>query len=125
MGQFLQMGICNRIVVEKERMNKLSICIEKVIESLNKEIDMSLFEQSETEEHLVFTISESIVLEQLQSFLKFMFSLYNQEKPYKESFDTVLKMVSERSSLQEVEEMAEKKSFPAVNQNMKCDAQGK
>jgi hypothetical protein len=118
MGQYLQMGICNRIVIEKERMNKLNISIEKVIESINEEMDISLFEQSETEEQFVFTINESIVLEQLQVFLMFLFSLYTQENPYKESFDTVLKMVSECSSLQEIEEMAKNKSFPCFQRNI-------
>jgi hypothetical protein len=106
------MGLCNRIVVEKDRMNKLSIPLEKVIESLSKEMDMSLFEQRETEDHFVFTISETIVKEQIYQFIQFQFLLYNQEQPYKECFDSVLKVISQRSSLQEIEEVAKNKSFP-------------
>jgi hypothetical protein len=117
LGQFLQMGICNRIVIEKERMNKLGISIEKVIETLNKEMDMSLFEQRETEEQFIFTISESIVLEELHEFLQFQFSLYKQEQPYKECFDSVLKVISQRSSLKEIEEVAKNKSFPCFQRS--------
>lgn len=114
----LQMGICNRIVVEKERMNKLNISIEKVTESLNKNMDMSLFEQNETDQQFIFTISDSIVLEQLYEFLKHQFLLYNQEKPYKECFDSVLKRISECSSLQEIEAIAESKSSPCFQKSI-------
>lgn len=118
MGQYLQLGIINRIVVDKERMNKLNIAIEKVIESLNKEMDISLFEQSETKEQFAFKIKESIVLEQLHEFLKNQFLLYNQEQPYKGCFDSILNVISQQSSLQEIEEIAKNKSFPCFQRSV-------
>lgn len=120
MGQYLQMGICNRIVIDKESMNKLNISIEKVIESINKEMDISLFERSETENQFIFTIRDAIVTEQLLEFMRFQYSLYDQEEPYKQCFESVLKMVSESSTLQEIEGIAKDKSF-ACFQNSVID----
>lgn len=112
MGQYLQMGICNRIAIDKDRINKLNITIEEVIESLKNDMDMSLFALRETEEQFVFTISESIAMGQLHQFLQFQYSLYNQEQLYKKCFSSVLEVIAECSSLQEIEGLAESKSFP-------------
>jgi hypothetical protein len=118
LGQYLHMGLCNRIVIGKERMAKLNVSIEIVIKALNSVIDMSLFELGEPEDHYVFTIKESIVLEQLYQFLRVQFSLYNQQDSYKRCFNEVLTAVAEISSLQDVEELVNKKSFPCFQRNV-------
>ncbi|MBP3041143.1 hypothetical protein J9303_16895 [Bacillaceae bacterium Marseille-Q3522] len=112
MGQYLQMGICNRIFVKKDRINKLNTTLEKVIEALNKEMDMSLYDQSETEDEFVFSLKDKIISEQLLDFLRFQYSLYTQEEPYTNCFNTVLKMISEHNSFEQIEEILSKKSFP-------------
>lgn len=118
MGQYLHMGLCNRIVIEKERMAKLNVSIEIVIKALNSVIDMSLFELGEPEEQYVFTIKESIVLEQLYQFLQLQFSLYNQQDPYKGCFNKILTAVAEISSLHDIEELAKTKSFPCFQKQV-------
>ncbi|MFE8698256.1 hypothetical protein ACFYKT_18190 [Cytobacillus sp. FJAT-53684] len=85
---------------------------------MNKDMDISLFEQKETEQQFIFTISDSIVLEQLYGFLKYQFLLYNQEEPYKECFDSVLKRISECVSFKDIEEIAEEKSYPCFQRSV-------
>ncbi|MCM3390248.1 hypothetical protein M3649_19300 [Ureibacillus chungkukjangi] len=110
MGQYLQMGICNQIVIDKD--NKLNIALEQVIESLQQDMDMSLFELIETEEQFVFNIKESIVMEHLHPFLQFQYSLYDQEEPYKKCFSSVLHAITECCSLQAIEEIANRNGSP-------------
>jgi hypothetical protein len=62
-------------------MNKLRVALDSLIDSLNNAMDMTLFEQKETEEEFIFTIKEAIVKEELRDFLQFQFLLYNQEEP--------------------------------------------
>jgi hypothetical protein len=112
MGQYLKMGICNRIVVNKNEVAKHRLSLDTLIESLNCEMDMSLFEMGETEEEYIFTIKESIVSDQLLDFISFQYSLYNQEDPYRKSFDTALQLISEFSTIKEIDGLARKKSLP-------------
>jgi len=120
LGQYLQLGICSRIVIQKERTAKLNVSIEKVTEALDKVMDMSLFERGDTEEQYIFTIKEFIVLDQLNQFLEFQFSLYPQQH-YKESFETALKAVSEQSSLQNILELAKARKFSCFQRNIITD----
>jgi hypothetical protein len=111
MGQYLQMGLCNRIVISKDRMSQLNISLEKVVKSLNQEMDMSLYEVSEKEDAFIFTLNEPLVLEQLVGFLQSQFELYIQVKSYTDDFELVIKMISELNSIEEIEELAKSKSI--------------
>jgi hypothetical protein len=85
MGQYLQMGIV-----------------------LKKWIWI-LFDLREDEKYIRFEIKESIVQEQLYEFLKYQFTLY--EKSDVEGFESTLKAISEKHSLQEIVAMADENSF--------------
>jgi hypothetical protein len=111
MSQYMQLGICNRIIIGKERLSQLNLTIEKVIEALSHGLDMSLYEQSETENSLVFSLKESIVMEELVSFLRSQYELYIQEKPYTDDFELAVTMISELNSIEEIEELAKGKSI--------------
>lgn len=115
------MGIGYRLEIDKERLDKLGLTIEKLLNELNKQMDLSLFNRGETQEKIVFEIKESIVLEQLQGFLKFQYSLYSQEKTYVDYFKLAIETIGGLSSLQDIVELAEETRFPCFQSNMMTD----
>ncbi|MEI0739001.1 hypothetical protein VQ056_24205 [Paenibacillus sp. JTLBN-2024] len=121
MGQYLQMGICYRMEIDKNRLEKLGIKYEKLTSELNKHLDLSLFELNETKDEIIFEIKESVVLEQLQKFLGFQYSMYPQELPYTDCFEPAMKMISELSSLKDIVELAEEKKYPCFQSNRIID----
>lgn len=120
MGQYLQMGICYRMEIDKKRLNKLGVTFEKLANELNKGFDLSLYDLNETQDEIIFEIKES-VLEQLQEFMKFQYSLYPQEKPYIDCFKSASEMIGELSSLKELVELAEDGGFPCFQSNKIVD----
>ncbi|MCM3593468.1 hypothetical protein M4D58_22870 [Brevibacillus borstelensis] len=106
MGQYLQAGICHQIVIRKREFADV-ITTDQLCEELNKEIDISLFDFEETDEHVRFVIKEEIVLEQLHDFMEHQFSLYNQG--YADEFATVLSEISKKKSLTDIIELAKEK----------------
>ncbi|MFC0212099.1 hypothetical protein ACFFK0_06460 [Paenibacillus chartarius] len=108
MGQYLQAGICYQIVIRKREFADI-ITTEQLCEELNKEIDISIFNPEETNEHVRFVIKEEIVLEQLHDFMEHQFSLYNAA--YQDEFSTVLSEISKKKSLATIIELAKEKQF--------------
>ncbi len=108
MGQYLQAGICYQIVIGKREFTDV-LTVEQLFEELNKEIDLSLFNLEDTNEHVRFVIKEGIVLEQLHEFMEHQFSLYNAA--YKDEFATVLSEISKKKSLATIIELAKEKQF--------------
>ncbi len=121
MGQYLQMGIGYRMEIDKNRLDKLGLTIEKLLNRLNEQMDMSLFNCGETQEKIIFEIKESVVSEQLQEFMEFQYSLYSQEKTYVDCFKLATEMIRELSSLQEIVEVAEEGRFPCFQSNRITD----
>lgn len=80
---------------------------------LSKEIDVSLFDVKETEEHIRFTIKEAIVLKQLHGFMQHLFSFY--DKSYQEDFVFALTETESKQSLAEIVELAKEKKFFAFS----------
>ncbi|MCC0566263.1 hypothetical protein [Brevibacillus borstelensis] len=106
MGQYLQAGICYEISVRKREFAGV-LTTEQLYEELNKEIDMSIFNVEETDEHVRFLIKEEIVLEQLYEFMQQQFLLYN--KSYANEFESILLEISQKKSLTEIVELAKEK----------------
>ncbi|CAM5779220.1 hypothetical protein [Brevibacillus borstelensis] len=106
MGQYLQAGICYQIVIRKREFTDV-LTNKQLFEELNKEIDISLFDVEETDEHVCFVIKEEIVLGQLHDFMEHQFSLYNQG--YADEFATVLSEISKKKSLTDIIELAKEK----------------
>lgn len=117
MGQYLQMGICYRMEIDKKSMDRLDLTYEKLVNELNKQIDMSLFNCGETQDKLTFEIKES-VLEQLQEFMQFQYSLYPQKKPYIDCFKLSVELIGGLSSFQEIIQVAEEKNLPCFQSNV-------
>lgn len=80
MGQYLKMGICYKMEIDKKNIDRLGLTNEILINELNKGIEISLFDSKETNDVIIFEIKESVVLEQLKEFMGFQYSLYSQEK---------------------------------------------
>lgn len=117
MGQYLQMGICYQMEVDKKRLDKLGIIYEKLSNELNKHFDLSLYDSSETQNEIIFEIKESVVSEQLQEFMQYQYSMYPQEQPYTDCFQSAMEMVGELSSLKEIVELAEEQKYPCFQSN--------
>ncbi|WDM21283.1 hypothetical protein [Paenibacillus polymyxa] len=107
MGQYLQMGICHQMLIEKKGIGKTKI--EEIERELGKLVDLRLFDFKETEDIFSFTIMESVVKEQLQNFLKDQFALYDQS--YKEDFCSVLSEVAQKQSLEQIVGLAKEMEF--------------
>lgn len=121
MGQYLQMGICYRIEVDKKRLNKLGVTFEKLTNELNKHLDLSLFVLNETKDEIIFVIKEPVILEQLQNFMQFQYSMYPQEQPYTDCFKSAVETVGGLSSFQEIIQVAEEGNFPCFQSNVITD----
>jgi len=121
MGQYLQMGICYRIKVDKKRLDKLGVTFEKLKNELNKHFDLSLYDLNETQDEIIFGLKESVVLEQLQEFMQFQYLMYPQEQPYIDCFKSAIEIIGELSSLQEIVEVAEEKKFSCFQSNTITD----
>lgn len=110
MGQYLQLGICHRITVDKERLQKFGLTENDVAAKLSEKMDMSLFTCHEHEEKIQFMLKESVVLEQLHDFLQGQFSMY-PAKEDQEQFNSTLMKISNMQSMQEIVELAEGKAL--------------
>lgn len=120
MGQYLQMGICYRMEIDKKRLDKLGITFEKLTNELKKQFDLSLYELNETQDEIIFEIKESI-LEQLQDFMQFQYSMYPQEKPYVECFKFATEAIRKLSTLKETVELANEGRFPCFQSSVITD----
>ena len=121
MGQYLQMGICYRMEVDKNRLERLGVTLEKLMNELNKHCNLSLYHLKETPDGVICEIKESVVLEQLQEFMRYQFSMYPQEQPYIDCFKSVTEMIGELSSLQEIVELASEQRFPCFQSSIITD----
>lgn len=110
MGQYLQLGICHRMVVGKEQMEQLKLTKEDIMKKLADRMDMSLFTSQENEEVLYFTLKESVILEQLHGFLQEQFAFYpsTEERVH---LDFTLTKLASLQSMQELVKLAEEKSL--------------
>lgn len=117
MGQYLQMGICYQMEVDKKRLEKLEITLERLIKELNKDFDLSLYDLNENQDEIIFVIKESVVLEQLQKIMQYQYSMYLQEQWDTDCFESASEMIGRLSSIQEIAELAEEKRFPCFQLN--------
>ncbi len=117
MGRYVNMGICHQIEINKGAIVNLKITDQELLEFLNNEMDLKLYDRFEQDEKIIFKIKENIILDQLHDFLKFQFSLYDRKGDYKEEFDSVLRSLSHTLSLQEIVAMVEKRSVPFFRGN--------
>nr|WP_259548258.1 hypothetical protein [Heyndrickxia oleronia] len=120
MGQYLQMGICYQMEVDKKRLDKLGITSEKLMNKLNKNFDLSLYDINETQDEIIIGIKES-VMEQLHEFTQFQYSMYPQEQWGTDCFESVSEMIGELSTLKELVELAEEGRFPCFQSNKIVD----
>lgn len=120
MGQYLQMGICYRLEVDKKRLDKLEVTLERLINELNKHLDITLYEINETHKEVIFEIKESVVLE-LQGFMQSQYSMYSQEEPYIDCFKSAVETIGSLSSFQEIVQVAGEGNFPCFQSNIITD----
>ncbi|KGR89864.1 MULTISPECIES: hypothetical protein [Bacillales] len=121
MGQYLQMGIGYRMEIDKKRLDKVGVTIEKLEIGLNKHFDMSLYEFNETHDKVIFEIKESVVLEQLQEFIQYQYSMYPQEQPYTDCFISAVEIIGGLSTFQEIVQVVEERNFPCFQSNRITD----
>ncbi|THF77821.1 hypothetical protein [Cohnella fermenti] len=105
MGQYLQLGICYQMLIQKREI--AGGPIEQVNREVGKFVDLNLFNVEETDEHISFSIKEKLIEEQLYKFLEEQFALY--EGGYQEEFSTVLSEISKRQSFDRIVELAKEK----------------
>ncbi|MFB5763987.1 hypothetical protein [Paenibacillus medicaginis] len=116
MGQYLQLGICHRITVEREQLKQSGLTENDVVMRLGEKMDMTLFTGHGTEEAVRFTIRESVVLEQLHDFLQDQYSMYPVKKD-PDSFNPILMKLSTLHSMREIVELAEGKTLQYFQNN--------
>ncbi|MEI2368012.1 hypothetical protein [Niallia circulans] len=121
MGQYLQMGICYRMEIDKKRLDKLGIPFEKLAVELNKHFDLSLYDLDESQDELIFEIKEAVILEQLLEFTQFQYSMYPQEQPYVECFKSATESIRKLSTLKETVELANEGRFPCFQSSVITD----
>ncbi|MFK5707542.1 hypothetical protein [Lysinibacillus boronitolerans] len=121
MGQYLQMGIGYRMEIDKKRLDKVGVTIEKLEIELNKYFDMSLYDFNETHDKIIFEIKESVVLEQLQEFIQYQYSMYPQEQPYTDCSKSAVEIIGELSTFQEIVQVAEEGNFPCFQSSIITD----
>ncbi|XID95844.1 hypothetical protein ACF3MZ_15525 [Paenibacillaceae bacterium WGS1546] len=106
MGQYLQLGICHQMWIQKREIAEVSI--EQVNREVGKFVDLNLFNFEETEEYICFTIKKKLIEEQLKKFLEEQFALYDEG--YEEEFSSVLSEIAEKS-FDKMIELAKEKEF--------------
>lgn len=121
MGQYLQMGICYRMEVDKNRLERLGVTLEKLANELYKHLDLSLYDSSETQNSIIIEIKESVVLEQLHEFIQYQYSMYPQEQSYIVCFKSAVETIGGLSSFQEIVQVAEEGNFPCFQSNVITD----
>ncbi|MCM3786215.1 hypothetical protein M3231_24985 [Neobacillus mesonae] len=113
MGKHLQLGICNQIIIRKDRMEKASI--DQINIELANRLDMDLFDFEERNEYLIFTIKENVLEEQLSKFLVEQFNLYDEK--YEREFSLILTEIAKRQTSAEIVKLATDKEFLFFQQN--------
>ncbi|MDP4096391.1 hypothetical protein OIN60_06365 [Paenibacillus sp. P96] len=114
MGQYLQLGICHSVTVDKEQLKQHGLAESDVAMKLGEKMDMALFTCHEAEETVRFTLRESIVLEQLHDFLQGQYSMYPAEG---DQFNPILIKLSKMQSMQEIVELAERQTLQHFQNN--------
>lgn len=92
MGQYIQLGICCKATISKRQMEE-SVTYEQLIEEMNKEINLDLYDITEDEEEYVFILkNENLKKGDLIKFLQEQYELcYAEKDDVKEIIDILEK----------------------------------
>lgn len=107
MGQYLQGGICYKICISKEAIERQNISYDAVLEGLSKKVDLDLYDITEIDMGYNFTLKEELFKkEEFIGFLKEQYKLLGVKE------DRTLKIISKLETLntfQEIIELANEK----------------
>jgi len=113
MGQFLAMGLAHEIVVSRDDLKKKKISIEELRQEMEKSLllDLSLYDETEKDNYLVFKLKDSILETDLIPFLEVLHPLVYGERNADE-YNEVLKELRSTPSSEWID-LAKRQSFEA------------
>jgi len=91
MGTYMGIGIVNKIIIEKENLNRINTTIDKVQDDITKEfnIDFDIYSLQEDNRY-VFSLKDNVIENQLVSFLKEVYrDLYDDSNDYQNVIETI------------------------------------
>jgi len=91
MGTYLCAGICTKIQIVKKDMTSKKITLEEIIEDLQREIELGLFDKEEDEDTIYWSIKRKYIEYGLIDFLKSQYEIYNKKGDYYEYYREIEK----------------------------------
>ncbi len=107
MGQYINLGICNKITASREPIDNGSITLEELREELSKELNLDYYDMQMKEDCIEFDIKEEIFnTNDVSEFVRQQ-ALYVDEKHAIEAYETIKKLTTKEEML----ELAERKEL--------------
>ena len=84
MGQFLAIGLAHEIVTSREEMRKKNISREELLLEIEQTMffDMKLYNETETDKSLVFTLKNQVLEKDLMPFLEVFYPIVYSDSEY-------------------------------------------
>ena len=82
MGQYLAIGLTHEIIISRKELNQKKISKEELRQEIEKSLlfDMTLYDETETEKDLVFTIKNQVYEDELIPFLKVLYPMVYEDE---------------------------------------------
>ncbi len=106
MGTYLCAGICTKIQIVKKDMTSKKITLEEIIEDLQREIELGLFDKEEDEDTIYWSIKRKYIEYGLIDFLKSQYEIYNKKGDYSEYY----REIEKAKTYEKILELAKKPS---------------
>ncbi|MFA6924765.1 MAG: hypothetical protein WC223_11000 [Bacteroidales bacterium] len=107
MGQFLSIGICNQISVNRKEIKKQGFKLTDVENELNKKFNLSVYVFNETDsDYLTWNINKSIFKQETHRFLS---KIYQEYGEVNKAIEELLKEINNLETAEELFNLAESK----------------
>ena len=94
MGQYVQLGICNKAIISKTQLEG-RVTYEEFIEEMNKELNLELYNIIDDEEKYIFVLkSKALDKDKLIEFLEEQYDLCYADKVYTQKIIDKMKNIS-------------------------------
>ena len=100
MGQFLTIGLAHEIIISRDDLRKKMISKEELRQEIEQTLlfDLNLYEETETDEVLLFAIKDQVLETELIPFLEVLYPMVYDEEDEWESLDLLKQLHSTPST---------------------------
>ena len=114
MGQYVQLGICNKAIISKTQLEG-RVTYEEFIEEMNKELNLELYNIIDDEEKYIFVLkSKALDKDKLIEFLEEQYDLCYADKVYTQKIIDKMKNIS---NSEDVINLAKEKKYENFQYN--------